>query len=111
MLKTVYFDAHHRHKWQCFRIRLVDKNKLGQIIELEDDLVFPLVKSSDIKNPKICGDFKRYVIVTQKKLRQNTSYIEKKSPKTWDYLKTNQELFGAVKALSIKTSLNSPCSV
>ena len=25
MLKTVYFDAHHRHKWQCFRIRLVDK--------------------------------------------------------------------------------------
>ena len=27
MLKTVYFDAHHRHKWQCFRIRLVDKKK------------------------------------------------------------------------------------
>ena len=27
MLKTDYFDAHHRHKWQCFRIRLVDKNK------------------------------------------------------------------------------------
>ena len=27
MLKTVYFDAHHRHKWQCFRIRLVDKIK------------------------------------------------------------------------------------
>ena len=26
MLKTVYFDAHHRHKWQCFRIRLVDKD-------------------------------------------------------------------------------------
>ena len=25
MLKTDYFDAHHRHKWQCFRIRLVDK--------------------------------------------------------------------------------------
>lgn len=74
------------------------KNKLGQIIELEDDLVFPLVKSSDIKNPKICGDFKRYVIVTQKKLRQNTSYIEKKSPKTCDYLKTNQELFESRKS-------------
>ena len=25
MLKRAYFDAHHRHKWQCFRIRLVDK--------------------------------------------------------------------------------------
>ena len=27
MLKRAYFDAHHRHKWQCFRIRLVDKKK------------------------------------------------------------------------------------
>jgi ATP-dependent DNA helicase RecG len=27
MLKTVYFDAHHRPKGQCFRIRLVDKKK------------------------------------------------------------------------------------
>ena len=25
MLKTVFFVAHHRHKWQYFRIRLVDK--------------------------------------------------------------------------------------
>ena len=41
MLKTVYFDAHHRHKWQCFRIRLVDKKgcpstdvKLSQVSNL-----------------------------------------------------------------------------
>ena len=27
MLKTDYFDAHHRPKGQCFRIRLVDKKK------------------------------------------------------------------------------------
>ena len=32
MLKTVYFDAHHRHKWQCFRIRLVDKSKIVNYI-------------------------------------------------------------------------------
>ena len=25
MLIRAYFDAHHRYKWQCFRIRLVDK--------------------------------------------------------------------------------------
>jgi phage-related protein len=32
MLKTVYFDAHHRHKWQCFRIRLVDKGNEVHLI-------------------------------------------------------------------------------
>ena len=31
MLKRAYFDAHHRHKWQCFRIRLVDKKKATEV--------------------------------------------------------------------------------
>ena len=31
MIKTDYFDAHHRHKWQCFRIRLVDKGAFMKI--------------------------------------------------------------------------------
>ena len=35
MLKTVYFDAHHRHKWQCFRIRLVDKGQCTKHITYE----------------------------------------------------------------------------
>ena len=37
MLKTDYFDAHHRHKWQCFRIRLVDKVDETVIIEDHKD--------------------------------------------------------------------------
>ena len=36
MLKTVYFDAHHRHKWQCFRIRLVDKYLKGVASNFSD---------------------------------------------------------------------------
>ena len=39
MLKTVYFDAHHRHKWQCFRIRLVDKmSNKDKVLRLIDFL-------------------------------------------------------------------------
>ena len=37
MLKTDYLDAHHRHKWQCFRIRLVDKS-LKLNMQLTDKL-------------------------------------------------------------------------
>ena len=36
MLKTVYFDAHHRHKWQCFRIRLVDKRLQDAVIKIKN---------------------------------------------------------------------------
>ena len=39
MLKTVYFDAHHRHKWQCFRIRFVDKmSNKDKVLRLIDFL-------------------------------------------------------------------------
>ena len=38
MLKTVYFDAHHRHKWQCFRIRLVDKTNSKKALRLTKSL-------------------------------------------------------------------------
>ena len=50
MLKTVYFDAHHRHKWQCFRIRLVDKLEVS---EASDGEHLPFVKL--IKNGEDTG--------------------------------------------------------
>ena len=48
MLKTVYFDAHHRHKWQCFRIRLVDKmsnkDKVLRLIDFLQAVVLAFMK-------------------------------------------------------------------
>ena len=69
------------------------KNKKKEEIELEKTLVFPLLKSSSFKKPIICNGFKKYVIVTQKKAREDTSYIETIAPNTWDYLARNKPLF------------------
>ena len=68
------------------------KNGKKEIVDIESDFVFPLVKSSMFKSP-IINSFEKYVIVTQKKVREDTAHIEKKAPKTWKYLNKNAEYF------------------
>ena len=74
------------------------KNKNKEEIELEDSLVFPLMKSSSFEKPVINSDFKKYVIVTQKKVRDETGYIEKLAPKTWKYLCDRKAVFDSRKS-------------
>lgn len=66
-------------------------NKNNEQVSIEDTLVFPLVKSSHFKKTVIF-EFSKYVIVTQNKAGQDTSYIKKELPYTWKYL--NEGLSG-----------------
>jgi hypothetical protein len=59
-------------------------NGYGKIVDIEDDLLFPLLKSSDIANGKI--EIRKKIIITQKQIGQDTNYIKIKYPKTWQYL-------------------------
>ncbi len=59
------------------------KNSLGEIVELEDDFLYPMLKSSDIDKDK---PVYKYMLVPQKRLGESTSYIKDKAPKTWNYL-------------------------
>ncbi len=68
------------------------KNGEGEIVDIEDDIVFPLIKSSMFKMP-IITDYTKYVIVTQKKIREETSHIEQDFPKAWAYLNSKTTYF------------------
>lgn len=60
-------------------------NGFGEIVDLEDTYIYPLLKSSDIANGKI--DYtKKYVLVTQKNIGEPTEKIKQIAPKTWHYL-------------------------
>ena len=59
-------------------------NGYGEIVDIEDDLLFPLLKSSDIANGKI--ELRKKVLVTQRRIGEKTDYIKFKFPKTWQYL-------------------------
>lgn len=62
---------------------LINGNK--EYVQIENDLVFPLIKSSMFKNP-IVHSFSKYVIVTQKRPREKTDHLQEEVPKTWEYL-------------------------
>jgi hypothetical protein len=60
-------------------------NGLDEVLELEDDYVYPMLKSSEITN----GQSKkptRWMLVTQKAVGDETSIIRVIAPKTWAYL-------------------------
>jgi hypothetical protein len=68
------------------------KNGRNEIVELEQDLVYGLLKSSDLKQSQIAKT-RKYTIITQKKIGQDTTYIKMHFPKTWQYLTANQTQF------------------
>lgn len=68
------------------------KNGRGETVDIEDEIIFPLIKSSMFKMPVIT-DFKKYVIVTQRKVREETLHIKQDFPKAWTYLNRNLSYF------------------
>ena len=68
------------------------QNGQRKLVQIEDDIVFPLVKSSMFKAP-IIHKFSKFVIVTQKKSREDTKHLQKDIPRTWEYLFENIGLF------------------
>jgi hypothetical protein len=67
-------------------------NNNKETVEIEKDLVFSLLKSSDLKGTVIDRS-RKYTIVTQRKVGQETKYIKELYPKTYNYLFSNIEYF------------------
>ena len=67
-------------------------NGFKKELELEEELIYGLVKSSDLDSPVIRKP-KRYVIVTQKRVGENTSYLADRFPKVHHYLTENKKFF------------------
>ncbi|MDX9697365.1 MAG: SAM-dependent methyltransferase, partial [Bacteroidales bacterium] len=72
-------------------------NNQSEEIKLEEDLVYGLLKSSDLKNTVIKST-RKHTIVTQTKVGQETSYIQHLYPETYSYLKKNISNFQARKS-------------
>ena len=76
-------------------------NKQKSVVEIEGDLVFPLVKSSGFKAP-VLTEFTKFIIITQTKLKQDTTYIQNAYPQTWGYLNDNINYFNKRKSVIYK---------
>jgi hypothetical protein len=59
------------------------ENGLGQVVDLEPDYLYPLLKSSDLARG---GQPRRWVLVPQRAVGEATAPIARSAPRTWAYL-------------------------
>ena len=59
-------------------------NGLKEIVDIDDGTVFPLLKSSDIG--KGMKGVRKYLVLPQTNISENTSALKRKAPKTYSYL-------------------------
>ncbi|MCL6583954.1 MAG: SAM-dependent methyltransferase [bacterium] len=92
---------------ELHRVENFYQNGLGERCDLEDECLYPLLKSSDLGRlkegePNSKGDSflipHRWVIVTQEFIGQDTSIIRHKAPKTWRYLQEHLGFFARRKS-------------
>lgn len=100
--KHLIEDGQH-YKWRtgvkhdCSKVMEVEKisedtylNGLGETHELEDTCLFPLLKGSDLSNGKIP---RKFMLVPQTKVGQDTKNLSITAPKTWKYLAKYGDFF------------------
>ena len=63
------------------------ENGLGKVVKLEPTYLYSMLKSSELMKP--CPIPSRYMLVTQRRIGEDTSRIKRKAPLTWRYLKTH----------------------
>ena len=68
------------------------RNKLGQVVDVEADWCYPLLKGADLAGPKRPRG-RRLVIVTQRSLAEDTRALEDRAPRLWAYLQSHRAAF------------------
>jgi hypothetical protein len=68
------------------------RNGYGELVDLEDRYVYPLVKSSDVAGGRP-REREKWVLVTQRAIGEDTAPIARSAPKTWAYLSRHRAAF------------------
>ncbi len=68
------------------------KNGAGELVALEEEYLYPMLKSSDIGSAEIRYG-RKYMLVTQRYVGEETNAIRRIAPRTWQYLQDHDEAF------------------
>ncbi len=98
-------------KHDCTKIVVIDpikssklyRNGFKEEVLIENDFVYDLIKSSDLKNFETKSARKK-IIITQRKINEDTTKLRKLSPLLWDYLIKNRNHFDRRKSKIYKNS-------
>jgi len=69
------------------------RHKLGEAVTIEPDYVYPLLKCPDLANGR--SQPERFVLISQRRVGEDTADIAQAAPRTWAYLNAHSERFKA----------------
>jgi hypothetical protein len=67
-------------------------NGNSEVVDVEGEWIYPLLKSSDVRSFEI-DRTRKSVIVTQRQLGEDTTALQRVAPRLWEYLVKNSEYF------------------
>ena len=80
---------------RVFELRRVQdgwRNNLDEPVSVEADVVFPLLKSSDVAHGRAP---RKHVLVPQRSMSESPLTLQQRAPKAWHYLLAHQEALAA----------------
>lgn len=78
-------------KHDCSKVMVLERvdnafrNGFGKTYILEEEYLYPLLKSSDVGNSRT-NSYRKLALITQKSVGEDTTVIQNKAPRTWQYL-------------------------
>jgi len=78
-------------------------NGLKETVDIEEGIVFPFLKSSDLKE-RVITKCRKYFILTQHRTGENTAAIKNKFPKAYDYLLSHESFLNSRKSIIYKNN-------
>lgn len=91
------YEWHSGIKHDCTKVMELSRegsryqSSLGELLDLEDDYLYPMLKSSEVAKGSIDKPT-RWMLVTQRSIGEDTEPIKLKAPKTWQYLVSHADL-------------------
>lgn len=73
------------------------RNRRNQVVEVESDWIYPLIKGSMLYNGNV-ADAPLRVILTQRSLADDTEEIAAQAPRLWSYLERHADVFARRKS-------------
>lgn len=78
------------------------ENGLHEIVDVEENTIYPFLKSSDIGNGYAADKAHKFVILPQKSISESTDALRNKYPRTYQYLLKHAELLDGRKSIIYK---------
>ena len=113
--ETAYIDGNSPFEWRqgvkhdaekIMVLRITKDgllNGLQEYVDVEEELLYPIVKGSElIKKPVIRDTIDKRIIITQSLPQEDTTYIKVKYPKLWNYLVSHSQYLDRRKSIIYK---------